>query len=70
MLFYFKIKDKGVKTMKILILITSTILLMTGCSMTGANLTPETNQLFDQQDWQPVNKDNNIKEELFYDKQG
>lgn len=56
--------------MKILILITSTILLMTGCSMTGANLTPETNQLFDQQDWQPVNKDNNIKEELFYDKQG
>lgn len=56
--------------MKIFILITSTILLMTGCSMTNANLTPETNKLFDQQDWQPVNKDNTIKEELFYDKQG
>ena len=54
--------------MKTLTLLTTTLLLMTGCSMNNAMLTPETNQLFDQKEWQPVNKNNKIKEEIFYEK--
>jgi len=53
--------------MKTVILIAS-ILLMTGCSITNSALTPETNQLFDQNEWQPVNTNSKIKEEIFYEK--
>ena len=54
--------------MKILIFITVALLALNGCSMRNASISPETDKLFTQKEWQPVNTDKKIQKEIFYEK--
>ncbi len=54
--------------MKTIILLITTLLMISGCSMTNSSISPETDKLFAQKEWQPVNKDKTIQKEIFYEK--
>jgi len=54
--------------MKTLTLITVALLALSGCSMTNASISPETDKLFTQKEWKPINTDKKIQKEIFYEK--
>ena len=54
--------------MKKLTLLIAALLALSGCSMTNASISPETDKLFTQKEWQPINTNKKIQKEIFYEK--
>lgn len=54
--------------MKTLTLLLTILFIVSGCSMTNTSISPETDKLFTQKEWQPVNTNKKIQKEIFYEK--